>query len=65
MDCAVALAAHGAKLDLTDEDGRTALHVAVDKGQNAIVRALLAFDADTTIKDKVKYTVFETRAVLT
>ncbi len=53
LDCAVVLASHGAGLDLKDADGNTALHLAVAQGCVPIVRGLLAFEADTSITNKV------------
>jgi uncharacterized protein len=45
------LLAHGAHPDAVDDSGRTALHLACEKGQEQIVRLLLQKGAQLDLKD--------------
>lgn len=49
LDCVLALIAFEANVNLKDEAGNTALHMAVEIGNVTIVRALLVFEADTSL----------------
>ena len=49
LDCSMALIAYGANPNLKDQDGNTALHLACQCGHDVIVKALLIFEADSTM----------------
>ena len=43
---------NGREIDMQDNEGQTALHVAVQTGQGAIVKLLLLSKADLEVRDK-------------
>lgn len=50
---------HGVDLDIQDDDGKTALHLAYEEGKSEIVNLLIENGADTTIRDLKGKTPFE------
>ena len=50
------LLAHGAKVNVVDANGATALMYAVEFGRKAVIKPLLDAKADATIHDKRGYT---------
>jgi ankyrin repeat protein len=51
IDVVDLLIVHGAPLDAVDDRGRTALMIAAERGDGAVVTALLRHAADPTVKD--------------